>query len=67
MTTAPEPKTSEDDRVSGDPGVGGILADPLEPSKEHDNPDPEAAPPSPDPAPPEHHGEWMPTENNSDQ
>lgn len=45
-------------RVSGDPGVGGLLADPLTPSRPHDEPDPRAGPPSPDPAPPRHHGNW---------
>jgi hypothetical protein len=66
MSTEPELEASGD-RVTGDPGVGGILADPLAPSKDHEQPDPGSAPPSPDPAPPKHHGEWMPTEKNSDQ
>jgi len=52
--------------VSGDPGVGGILADPLATPTDHEQPDPEAGPPSPNPSPPKHHGEWMPTEKNSD-
>lgn len=45
-------------RVFGDPGVGGLLADPLTTSRPHDNPDPNAGPPSPDPEPPRHHGNW---------
>lgn len=48
------------DRVSGDPGVGGLLSDPLEPSGPHHDPDPHAGPVSPDPKPPRHHGDWMP-------
>lgn len=45
-------------RVFGDPGVGGLLADPLTPSRPHDEPDPKAGPPSPDPDPPRNHGNW---------
>jgi len=66
MITKPEPETSARNRISGDPGVGGILADPLGPAKHHENPDPDGGPPSHDPAPPKHHGEWMPTEKNSE-
>jgi len=62
MSNEPEPKASSGDRISGDPGVGGILADPLKPSERHDEPDPKEGPPSHDPEPPEQHGEWMPTE-----
>ena len=47
-------------RIFGDPGVGGLLSDPLEPSEPHKEPDPDAGPPSPDPAPPRHHRDWMP-------
>jgi hypothetical protein len=47
-------------RIFGDPGVGGLLSDPLEPSGRHQEPDPDAGPPSPDPEPPRHHGDWMP-------
>ena len=42
----------------GDPGVGGLLADPLTPSRPHDEPDPNAGRPSTDPEPPRHHGNW---------
>ena len=48
------------ERVYGDPGVGGLLSDPLEPSESHQEPDPNTGPPSPDPEPPRHHGDWMP-------
>lgn len=47
-------------RIFGDPGVGGLLSDPLEPSRPHQEPDPKAGRPSPDPEPPRHHGDWMP-------
>jgi len=46
------------ERLFGDPGVGGLLADPLTPSRRHDEPDASAGPPSPDPEPPRHHGNW---------
>lgn len=46
-------------RVYGDPGVGGLLADPQEPAQPHEEPDPEAGPASPDPQPPHHHGDWI--------
>ena len=49
------------ERLPGDPGVGGLLSDPLDPSPPHDEPDPEAGPPSPAPEPPRRHGDWMPT------
>ena len=47
-------------RLFGDPGVGGLLSDPLEPSGPHKEPDPDAGSPTPDPEPPRHHGDWMP-------
>ena len=47
-------------RIFGDPGVGGLLSDPLEPSGPHKEPDADTGTPSPDPAPPRHHGDWMP-------
>jgi hypothetical protein len=50
----------EDDDIAGDPGVGGLLSDPLESSGPHEEPDPSAASPSPDPEPPRQHGDWMP-------
>lgn len=52
-------------RIEGDPGVGGLLSDPLQPAKPHDKPDPAAGPKSPDPAPPRHHGDWMPARKDS--
>lgn len=54
-------------RVSGDPGVGGLLADPLEPSAPHAEPEPGSANPSPEPAPPRHHGDWRPTKSASER
>jgi hypothetical protein len=48
------------ENLPGDPGVGGLLSDPLTPSRPHKAPDPAAGPPSPDPEPPRHHGDWMP-------
>lgn len=45
--------------VTGDPGVGGLLSDPLESSGPHEEPDPTAGAPSPDPEPPRRHGDWM--------
>lgn len=45
-------------RIPGDPGVGGLLSDPLKPAEPHDDADPSSGPPSPDPAPPRHHGDW---------
>lgn len=48
------------EHVPGDPGVGGLISDPLEPSGPHDTPDPNAGPRSPDPERPRHHGDWMP-------
>jgi hypothetical protein len=55
-----EADTASENNISGDPGVGGLLSDPLKPAKPHQMPDPSAGPPSPDPAPPRHHGNWMP-------
>ena len=47
--------------IDGDPGVGGLLSDPLAPGGTHDAPDPAAGPPDPDSPPPRHHGDWLPT------
>ena len=45
----------------GDPGVGGMLADPLEPVLKPEHAEKVAdGPPSPDPPPPEAHGDWAP-------
>lgn len=49
------------ERVYGDPGVGGLLSDPLAPADKHDSPDPAAGPPDADSPPPRHHGDWLPT------
>jgi hypothetical protein len=51
--------------IDGDPGVGGLLADPLaapDPAAKVEKPD---NPPSPEPAPPIHHGDWTPTRDTS--
>lgn len=58
MVNQSHPSKARDARVFGDPGVGGLLADPLSPSRPHHEPDPDAGPPSPDPKPPRHHGNW---------
>ena len=58
QTQAFEAGNAPMNRVFCDPGVGGLLADPLTSSRPHDEPDPEVGPPSPDPAPPRHHGNW---------
>lgn len=52
-------------RVPGDPGVGGLLSDPLSTPEPHEEPDSRAEPPSPSPAPPRHHGDWMPTKKEA--
>ncbi|MDB5523443.1 MAG: hypothetical protein JWM58_1206 [Rhizobium sp.] len=47
--------------VNGDPGVGGLLADPLEPTATSDKDDTSVSGvPSPDPEQPEAHGDWSP-------
>lgn len=46
--------------VAGDPGVGGLLADPLESDRHRERIDPGAGQASPDPAPPHHHHDWSP-------
>ena len=55
------------DNVQGDPGVGGLMADPLAPAAKHDQPDPAAGPPSSDPEKPRHHGDWLPTQKDAQQ
>ncbi|MBX9457311.1 MAG: hypothetical protein KL863_15550 [Rhizobium sp.] len=50
---------SIDNHIPGDPGVGGMLADPMLPTGPHETPDPEAGAPSPDPEPPHRHGNWF--------
>jgi hypothetical protein len=61
----PDPNSNPEDCVDGDPGVGGLIADPLASPAPHGNPGPKEGPPSPDPAPPDHHGDWMPTRRNA--
>ncbi|UVC11032.1 hypothetical protein IHQ71_10865 [Rhizobium sp. TH2] len=46
--------------IAGDPGVGGLLADPLESDRHRDKIDPGAGEASADPAPPRHHRDWSP-------
>jgi hypothetical protein len=46
--------------VAGDPGVGGLLADPTETDRRRDEIDPGAGPISADPPPPRHHRDWSP-------
>ena len=60
-------KTDSEQRQPGDPGVGGLLSDPLKPSRQHETPDPSAGAPSPDPEPPRHHGDWMPPRKAADR
>jgi hypothetical protein len=50
--------------VSGDPGVGGLLSDPLKTPQPHEQPNPNAGPASPDPKPPRHHGDWLPPQKD---
>ena len=47
--------------ISGDPGVGALLADPDSPViKTAASKNPEDGPPSPDPEQPTSHGDWAP-------
>jgi hypothetical protein len=53
---------SEPARISGDPGVGGLLADPQEAvSKVTRHPKTNPGPATPDPELPRAHGDWAPT------
>lgn len=45
---------------AGDPGVGGLLADPLETDVVREKIDPHAGTPSADAPRPEHHHDWSP-------
>lgn len=45
----------------GDPGVGGLLADPQAPAVPHAHRRRPAGNASPDPEPPKAHGDWLPT------
>jgi len=47
--------------IQGDPGVGGLLADPQAPAVPRAQQCLETAPASPDPEPPRMHGDWLPT------
>ena len=56
-------KPSSDDAirpVASDPGVGGLLADPLGADPHRDEIDPDSGEPIADPAPPRHHHDWSP-------
>lgn len=56
-------KPSSDDAgrpVAGDPGVGGLLADPLGTDLHRDEIDPGAGGATAEPAPPRHHHDWSP-------
>ena len=59
MDTKPG-KDEEQRTVSGDPGVGGLLADPLASDSSRDEIDPGAGAPTADPAPPRQHHDWSP-------
>jgi hypothetical protein len=61
----PAADDNREKRVPGDPGVGGLISDPLEPSGPHDKPDPDAGRQTPDPEPPRHHGDWMPPKKDT--
>ena len=52
-------------KVAGDPGVGGLLADPLEVDQARDEIDPAAGPASNDAPPPTRHGDWSPNKRSS--
>ena len=58
------PTADYPDRIYGDPGVGGLLSDPLAPAGKREAPDPAAGPPDPNSPPPRHHGDWLPTGRN---
>lgn len=66
-----DPADSQSDRdltkVNGDPGVGGLLADPLEAASKSGNENvPASGQPSPDPEPPKAHGDWAPNRTSRD-
>jgi hypothetical protein len=58
-TNRPEPDPTE--AIPGDPGMGGLLSDPLASGGKYDAPDPAAGSPDPDSPAPRHHGDWLPT------
>ena len=59
-----KPAHDNDNRpVAGDPGVGGLLADPLESDRHRDAIDPGAGRASTDPATPRHHHDWSPNKH----
>lgn len=47
--------------IHGDPGVGGLLADPQVPAAPRTQRPAAAGSASPDPEPPKAHGDWLPT------
>ena len=60
MTAKRQSQADDAPRLSGDPGVGGLLADPLASDASRDEIDPGAGAPSPDPRPPQQHLDWSP-------
>jgi hypothetical protein len=59
--TEGKPEMEGDKRIEGDPGVGGVLADPEEPvSKPEHAVEIKDRSPTPDPQPPRAHGDWPP-------
>jgi hypothetical protein len=62
-----KPANDNDERsIAGDPGVGGLLADPLESDRYRDKIDPSAGKVSADPTPPRHHHDWPPNKRPED-
>jgi len=55
------PAASDIPDIQGDPGVGGLLADPQAPAVPRAQRLGRIAPASPDPEPPRMHGDWLPT------
>lgn len=51
--------------VTGDPGVGGLIADPRDAGEKRAPPGVKGKAPSPDPEPPKAHGDWMPTKTGT--
>ena len=61
------PQADENPRISGDPGVGGMLADPLGSDASRDEIDPAAGAASADAPPPKHHQDWSPNRRPADR
>lgn len=53
-------RAQESLKPSGDPGVGGVLADPLDTDSSRDDIDPVAGRPSADAPQPRQHQDWSP-------